>query len=412
MKSFCIIIPTMWCSPLINEMLPMYCASKMVSKVIIIDNKPSDRPGNLFSHRKIILLPQVSNIFVNPAWNLGVSYTSQYPILANDDIQISGINILLDEILKLFNNKTYDLIGASVNNLDNWRGVVRTYNKLKGFPRRSFGCFMACRTYAYIPEQLKVYSGDVFQFDQAKKVGIIGSGFIYSPVSVTIRKYPEIKAAAISDAIAYRALKAAPDGLHIVVRTSGRPNYFKNCIASIRQYAPEAFLHITIDDQIDLAYVQEHCQGLNYNYYLINRKTVERLVSRFQFTRLPFIYNHYFNIVKPFLKGHVMFIDDDDMLVNYPKDTPLPASGFNLFRVRIADKLVPDDEHWQTVTLNYISTLSIMAWAHQLPQWNPQRGGDFDLIDTMIKQYPAHWHDKVVCATQTIGNKGKRNDLL
>jgi len=411
MKSFCIIIPTMWCSPLINEMLPIYCASKFVSQVIIIDNKPAARPGGLLSHPKLMILPQASNIFVNPAWNLGVSFTDQYPILANDDIQVSGLNLLLEEILKLFDSEQFDLIGASVNNLDTWNGIVRAYDKANGFPRRSFGCFMACRTYTYIPEQLKVYSGDVFLFDQASKVGIIGSGFIYSPISATISQYSDIKKSAMNDAVAYRALKASPEtGLHIVIRTSGRPNYFKNCVNSIRKFAHDAFLHITIDDEKDLAYVHTWCKGFNYNYYLINRSTVERSVSRFNFTRKPFIYNHYFNIVKPFLKGRVMFLDDDDMLVETPAEN-CTANGFNLYRVRVGERVIPDDAHWKTITLNHISGISVMAWSHQLPDWNPQRGGDYDLINYMAQHYTPRWIDRVISAAQTRGNNGKRNDL-
>ena len=412
MKSFAIIIPTMWCSPLLNQMLPVYCASQLVKEVIIIDNNPRMKPKDLFSHPKIICLPQPHNIFVNPAWNLGVSYTDQYPILANDDIQVSGLRILLEEIQKLFENKAFDLIGASVNNLGKWNGMVMPYNKSNGFPRRSFGCFMACRKYHYIPEQLKVYSGDVFLFDNAQKVGIIGSGFIHSPVSTTIRQYPEIKQIAFDDVATYRRLRNTEPAINIVVRTSNRPNYFAACMESIRKHAPMAGVHITIDSAGDLPYVVRLADGLDYRYYFINRSVIERMVSRFKLTRKPFIYNHYFNVVQPFLHGLVMFLDDDDMLMDAPPlPETLPPDSFFLHKVLIGGRVVPEDKYWNTVTLNHISGLSVVAWAHHLPEWNPQRGGDYDLISYLFLNHHAIWVNKIIAATQTTGNNGKRNDL-
>lgn len=408
---FSIIIPTMWFSDHLKQMIRIYLSTAQVSEVIIIDNRPSHNFLDGLQHHKLIIIKQDENIFVNPAWNLGVATANYMPILANDDILISNLPLLLQHIDNAFTNQKFDLIGASVNNYGPSLAPVNLYDKTRGFPRRSFGCFMAVRNYSYIPEQLRVYSGDVFLFERSQKTGIIGRGFINTPVSATISQLPDVKQLAMSDVAAYSLLnQERGNGLNIIIRTSGRPNYFAACIQSVRQFSPDALLHITIDSPDDLAYVIETCAGLHYNYYMINKETVELFCKGFRNTRKPFIFNHYFNIVRPFLKGLVMFLDDDDQLLASP---PLfcEANSFLLFNVIIGGRVVPEPDYKETITLNHISSLSVVVPAKILPLWNPQRGGDFDLINKLSQKYKPIWSDIVLSGTQTKGNNGKRNDL-
>ncbi|WP_322613374.1 glycosyltransferase family 2 protein [Dermacoccus abyssi] len=69
-RQFAVIIPTMQRSPLLWEQLPHYLASELVAEVVIINNVPAAID---VEHPKLRVLAQERNIYVNPAWNLGVA---------------------------------------------------------------------------------------------------------------------------------------------------------------------------------------------------------------------------------------------------------------------------------------------------------------------------------------------------
>jgi hypothetical protein len=410
-NKFTIIIPTMWYAAELKNMLMHYLASPQIGQVIIINNNKSHTPryiSKLNNPKALVLTPE-KNIFVNPAWNLGAAHANHTIILANDDISIINLENLLQKLAQC----PFDMVGATVNNTLSSTNEIRPLKPGSEFPRRSFGCFMMLRNYTYIPEQILIYSGDVLLFKMAKSPGIISGNYIHTPISTTIRKRPDIKLLGQKDVMHLRhLLLSASDRskLNIVIRTSGRPNYFENCIQSIRKYAPKALLHITIDNAADLEYVQKSCEGLKFNYYLINRETVKQHCSKIKIRRKSFIFNHYFNIVKPFLNGYVIFLDDDDQLMMTP-ETGFDSSVFYLHKVNISGRIIPDEKHWQTITLNNISGLSVLFHSDVMPQWKPQRGGDFDFISTLASHSKPIWKDTILSSTQTGGNNGRRNDL-
>ena len=85
-----IIIPTLWVPPGFEKALDIYCNNPHVSKIIIIDNAPKAKPSwKILTHAKISIVSYSRNIFVNPAWNEGVSLaTAKRIALVNDDITI------------------------------------------------------------------------------------------------------------------------------------------------------------------------------------------------------------------------------------------------------------------------------------------------------------------------------------
>jgi len=52
-----------------------------INEIIIINNDPSYKIPTYFKHNKIKILTQKENIFVNPAWNLGVSVAKNENII-------------------------------------------------------------------------------------------------------------------------------------------------------------------------------------------------------------------------------------------------------------------------------------------------------------------------------------------
>lgn len=407
---FSLIIPTMWRSRLILEMLPQYQECPLVGEIIIIDNDPDHRPDiSLSVLSKVSIYTKGHNIYVNPAWNWGASLARYTITLVNDDIMIQGVTALLSTLSKY----DYDIIGARINNIfadgnPNESAVVDAPAK---FPCNSYGCFMVVRQNYYIPEQLKIHAGDNHLFCSVKKRGILRTGeFIQTQPSVTIKAVSAFSLISAMDRRFYKEMLKV-SSFNIIIRTSNRPNYFAQCVKSIRHYAPHALLHITIDNERDLDYVTHNCQGLNWKYYLVNREVVQNFCSKIEISRRPFIYNYYFNVVRPFLMGWCMILDDDDKLVARPGYLN-DINHITLHRVDVGKRIVPpDDLFGKEPVLNNISALGIIFHASHMIPWNPQRGGDFDFISTLYSRYKPIWLNCVVAVSQTGGNFGRRNDL-
>ena len=66
-----VIIPTLWKPKTFPELLERLQNEPCVDEILIIDNAPHQKASVEFGP-KIIWLEQPQNIFVNPAWNLGV----------------------------------------------------------------------------------------------------------------------------------------------------------------------------------------------------------------------------------------------------------------------------------------------------------------------------------------------------
>jgi hypothetical protein len=79
----------MWRAPgVFLQALQNYIRSELVSEIIIINNDVSKTPAWLdLNHKKVFLINEPTNTFVNPAWNKGVAMASNDKIcIANDDI--------------------------------------------------------------------------------------------------------------------------------------------------------------------------------------------------------------------------------------------------------------------------------------------------------------------------------------
>ncbi len=340
-KYFSIIIPTMWKSDKIHQMLDVYQKNELVKEIIIIDNNPSEKP-NLEKYSKIIYYTEGKNLYVNPSWNIGVSLSGYQIILANDDILIRDLTKILKSILLT----EFDIIGTQLGEInDNFK--IDSVNK---FPRNCYGVFMYIKKYTYIPEQIKIWAGDNILFDKSKNRGVFKNAGIINDNGNKIIDGDTVRHVRntmgddilLTDRVHYNNLNYNEEIFNIIVRTSGRKNYFKNCINSIRKFYPTAKIHVTIDDESDLEYVRESMGKLNWTYYLINKNTVSRITNKIKLNRdLKFVYNYYFNIVKPFLSGWVMYLDDDDAMIQTPMFDWVMKDVINIYKAQLYKKIVP-----------------------------------------------------------------------
>jgi hypothetical protein len=162
MKGFTIIIPTMWYFPKrLQSMVKAYDKIPCVKEILIINNR---REGKIkLSSKKVRVLGNGVNMFVNPAWNLGVKETkTDKVIIANDDI-------IIKEVERVINIMNYLVIPLTVVGLDSSSYRGETVARGVNFPKQmehGFGVFMAMykTSYVEVPKEFKVWYGDNIQF--------------------------------------------------------------------------------------------------------------------------------------------------------------------------------------------------------------------------------------------------------
>ena len=171
-------MPTMWRTPEITiSALSNYLNINAIKKIIIIDNDRNRRPNaNLLNSSKIQLLDFKKNIYVNPAWNIGVeNANNSLMCICNDDIIIDKLIIETIYLLDLSDRIGMNLIG--VRGIDNHGFLFSQFSidKTKNLGLQSdgiFGIAMFIRkeNYKPIPDDLKVWFGDDYLVRNSKNV--------------------------------------------------------------------------------------------------------------------------------------------------------------------------------------------------------------------------------------------------
>lgn len=166
-----IVMPTLWKGEFYKKMLPILSAHELVGEIIIIDNSPDNVDKEILSLEKIKYLPQKENIFVNPAWNLGVEVSSYDRIcLYSDDVLfdpsvIDAVYPFMSED-KGITGFAFDSISENHQSLfrADWEipQIVPTWT----FHYRFGICmFMHKNSFHKISNDYKIFYGDTHQFD-------------------------------------------------------------------------------------------------------------------------------------------------------------------------------------------------------------------------------------------------------
>lgn len=168
--SYSVIIPTIWKSEVLIELVETLSQSDCIREIILIDNA-GENGRHLHGYSKVKVLNQSSNLYVNPAWNLGVNLAkSPYVMLCNDDILFDPV--ILKDISKMVVREDIGLIGVYENCF--FKSITRPQKfKWRYIPKMGwgFGTLMIFRkeNYRPIPEALKIWHGDTFLFNQITK---------------------------------------------------------------------------------------------------------------------------------------------------------------------------------------------------------------------------------------------------
>lgn len=154
----------MWKSNRIGKLLFDLIKCEFVDEIILIDNG-----GKFFEYfealDKVKLVQTGENIYVNPAWNLGVKLAKNNSIaLVNDDINFNPniFGVITNDILL-----EYGIIGQSEYNykgnntdepiLEKWNGKIRDWG---------WGCLIMFdkQNWMDIPDNIKIWYGDDYIF--------------------------------------------------------------------------------------------------------------------------------------------------------------------------------------------------------------------------------------------------------
>jgi hypothetical protein len=166
-------MPTLWKGKFYKEMLPILSAHELVGEIIIIDNDPDNVDKEIVSLKKIKYLPQKENIYVNPAWNLGVEVSSYDRIcLYSDDVLFDPL--VIDAVYPFMSEDKgvtgFDFDSISENHQSLFRAewemqipqIVPTWS----FHYRFGICmFMHKNSFHKISDDYKIFYGDTHQFD-------------------------------------------------------------------------------------------------------------------------------------------------------------------------------------------------------------------------------------------------------
>ena len=210
-----VIIPTMWKPPHLNRMLPLLDRHQLIGEIILIDNDRTKTNHELL--QKISKLKYYSfdagNIYVNPAWNCGVEVSKHDKLfILNDDclVNLVSLNRIYDMItpengLLGFSEHSYcnyeldsfDLLCSAGygSNLIIKEIDPGEFRKMTGMPHFYYGSamFVHKSNYFKIPETIKVYYGDLFNYLMILKKGlfnfIINNGLVMSKPSYTVSTF-------------------------------------------------------------------------------------------------------------------------------------------------------------------------------------------------------------------------------
>lgn len=164
MKKFSVIIPTIWKSDYLMDLLLKCSKSKYVGEIILIDNNPNE--GKVIDLPKLIHIKETHNTFVNPAWNKGVAMASYENItLPSDDISIDidEYHYYIEQLCEFNDFKNVGFIGMHSENyklIESQNPEFELYENITN--KGGWACIFSFHkdNWKPIPNQLKIWYGD------------------------------------------------------------------------------------------------------------------------------------------------------------------------------------------------------------------------------------------------------------
>lgn len=164
MNKFTVVIPTIWKSEFLYEMLPKYSQSEYVGEIILIDN--ASELNKKLDFPKLVHIKEKENTFVNPAWNKG-TYLSKYEniTIANDDLlfDVDEYYFYFSQLLELNDFKNLGFIGSHSKNYELDKSENACFEEYDNKTNKGgWGCLFSFHksNWKPIPDGLKIWYGD------------------------------------------------------------------------------------------------------------------------------------------------------------------------------------------------------------------------------------------------------------
>jgi hypothetical protein len=200
-----VIIPTIWAYEPHTKYLEQIIGHDCIGEVLIIDNRKENRPdAAVLKHPKVRILEQEKNIYVNPAWNLGVQEAKYDNLcfLSDDVIADSRVYFEADKFLTEKTEPNHGvlvtLIGWELHNQPKVSdGIIQisSYHSLRNDDKPvgmhgAFALFFCHKKqYIEIPEAFKILSGDAYLWNKMLAMGrmhyVMYNFFFHSPFGVS-----------------------------------------------------------------------------------------------------------------------------------------------------------------------------------------------------------------------------------
>ena len=207
---------------------------------------------------------------------------------------------------------------------------------------------------------------------------------------------------------------------NILIRTSGRPNYFKECLESIyKQKYKNWNLIIGIDDTESEKYTQS-AKGRTIFYDYSSVKNEKKTKS--EEYGIFFKYNLYLNdLQNQVTKGYIIYLDDDDALNDenslYDLSNVIENEDqFIMWRVKFPNRLVPSNENFgKKPVMKDVSGIGFAFHNKYKIDWEPYKRGDYRIAKKLHEVIPKKTYlNKVVTKLQREieDGFGQRDDKL
>lgn len=188
-----VIVPTLWRSPYVLDLLNYLEETDIVGEIILIDNN-TDMSKDTSHIKKLKTIRNSKNNYVNPSWNQGVSISTYDNLcIANDDLIIPR-KVL--EMADSFISPDINMIGLSPGVYENIHDNIAhikepDYISIAFTSKRLFGygcCYFIHKdNWVNIPDEIKIQYGDDFLFYMSEKKNYIMEGFkIIGKISASI----------------------------------------------------------------------------------------------------------------------------------------------------------------------------------------------------------------------------------
>ncbi len=172
--------------------------------------------------------------------------------------------------------------------------------------------------------------------------------------------------------------------INILIRTSGRPNYFNQCISSIYSQTYQNYnIIVGCDDDQSMEYVQPHrCKVVRYEQ---SKEYFEKKHnSEYGYGRIA-RYNLYMNdLHKEVKEGFILYLDDDNVLFNENSLSEIAKNiksedDLLLFRIQFPEgRTIPSDENFKKPPVLCDFDTAGFCFHHKYAvDWEPYKMGDW-----------------------------------